>query len=477
MKNISNQIILILVTLAEILIVLLTMSLVISLNLPIYILFIEYIIIYFIFILYVDEKLLFSAENSIDNIRTKMEKIKLMEIVYNNDYEKYKQNALHTMIYKIALFIICLFLFILSCTNASFPTISIILFALMTILGSTYVLLSIKSYVKIRKSQQIIIDKELQESYQQYKVKRETYTYKRILLSLPRPQYYLSKISLILYAITYFITGCLILAFCYTHIKDITLNIVNIIIGIIICLTGILCISTSTDKILTYSTSNKEKFTILLLSSLLTTFLYTPLTNQLDKLYLKINYEDDYSSCIYNSKTNILQLTLKKVENTQSDKHDKKSIPLLLLSQGPEGKILFKNIIRAGADFQFIVTDIKNNKKIVYFSQNELKKIYNQKKSDLDMCIDLLKLDYETAKVYDDSKYIVIENREQNILPPLYRTPTERNKYLTELVNRSKRLAVFYKIARFNRGLKIRYIFNNDQFIEYRIHQNKQMSL
>lgn len=377
------------------------------------------------------------------------------------------------MIYMIALFALfalCLFIVILDDSSTS----ETIFFIIMTIGSGLGALYRIISYMRVARSKQIILDETLQKIYPLYKAERDTRSYEEIYeeILLPRPKYYqavniVNKIA----AITILIMGLFILAFLYSYRNDIFTNTIDTIITVgFACTFSIASIYYGTKDILKTSTTQEQKITFLLLSCLLAALLYTPTSHQLNKLFLK-GYVHNIKSYNYNSKTNVFQDTI-KVQNIadQTYIYRKQSLPLSYLTFQ---KALLKKLIRAGAEYQIVYIDTINNKQIVAFSLNELKDICNQKRSDLEIRIELLKLIVDEPTVYDDGKYIVIEmNRGKNVPPP-YTTPSEQNDFLTWLTNYTKEFAFFYKIAYFNRGLRIRYIFNNNQFVESAVSLNE----
>lgn len=146
----------------------------------------------------------------------------------------------------------------------------------------------------------------------------------------------------------------------------------------------------------------------------------------------------------------------------------KKRLILTTLS-GEEDKKMLKKIIRVNAEFHVILKDISGETQIVKITPNELTEIYNQDKSDLDILLELLRLDYGnlekncSVKVYADGEYITIELQYDNISYPIQSKLTESSTALAEDV---KGAAEYYDVASFNRGLKIRIFFENHQFIE-----------
>lgn len=405
------------------------------------------------------------------------ETVELMEMVYNNDYKNYKQKTFPALISWIVFFALYLFIVILDDSSNS-STSETIFFIIMTIGSGLGALCCIIFYMRVARSKQIIpeiiLNEKRQKIYPLYKAERDTRSYEEIYekILLPRPKYYqavniVNKIA----AITILIMGLFILAFLYSYRNDIFTNTIDTIITVgFACTFSIASIYYGTKDILKTSTTQEQKITFLLLSCLLAALLYTPTSHQLNKLFLK-GYVHNIKSYNYNSKTNVFQDTI-KVQNIsdQTYIYRKQSLPLSYLTFQ---KALLKKLIRAGAEYQIVYIDTINNKQIVAFSLNELKDICNQKRSDLEIRIELLKLIVDEPTVYDDGKYIVIEmNRGKNVPPP-YTTPSEQNDFLTWLTNYTKEFAFFYKIAYFNRGLRIRYIFNNNQFVESAVSLNE----
>ena len=84
-------------------------------------------------------------------------------------------------------------------------------------------------------------------------------------------------------------------------------------------------------------------------------------------------------------------------------------------------------------------------------------------KSNLDILLEILKLDFNGAKVYEDGEYIIIEYLENKNIP----YPTQPEQVKAFVKNYTRKCAEDYGIAVFNRGIRMRFIFNNNQFIEY----------
>ena len=128
-------------------------------------------------------------------------------------------------------------------------------------------------------------------------------------------------------------------------------------------------------------------------------------------------------------------------------------------------KKLLKKAIKIGAEYQFVFRDKSNDEQIVIISPSELKEIYHQSKSDIDILLELLKLDFYKEKIYEDGEYIVVEMQENGNVP--YPMQSEQTRFSTWLANFAKECAEDYGIASFNRGLKIRIVFNDERFIEH----------
>lgn len=447
--------------------ILLVMSLIltISLDLPVY----AFICLYIILIV-----LSAVIGNSLPIFKyyDRCETVELMEMVYNNDYKNYKQKTFLALISWIVFFALYLFIVILNDSSNS-STSETIFFIIMTIGSGLGALCCIIFYMRVARSKQIIpeiiLNEKRQKFYPLYKAERDTRSYEEIYeeMLLPRPQYYqavntANKIA----AIIFIIMGLLILAFLYSYRNDTN---TDVFFSSFVFLFGILSIYWGIIDILKTSTTQEQKITFPLLSCLLAALLYTPTSHQLNKLFLE-EYVHNIKRYNYNSSTNVFQDTI-KVQNIADEAYiyQKHSLPLYYYD--PYMKTLLKKIIRAGAEYQSVYMDTIGNKQIVSFSLNELKDVYN--KSNLELRIEFLKLTVDESTVYDDGKYIVIEmNRDKNIPPP-YTTPSEQNDFLTWLTNYTKRSADINKIASFNRGLRIRYIFNNNQFVESAVSLNE----
>lgn len=104
-----------------------------------------------------------------EDYQLKYEEMAIMEMVYNNDYKKYKRQALFDMIEYTAAFVFLLLLFIISLFSDNPLTWPIILSGIYTITIGSYSLEYIRSYVRVRKAGRITLDNKLQERYLSYK--------------------------------------------------------------------------------------------------------------------------------------------------------------------------------------------------------------------------------------------------------------------------------------------------------------------
>lgn len=184
-----------------------------------------------------------------------------------------------------------------------------------------------------------------------------------------------------------------------------------------------------------------------------------PITNYINKVSFEARIAND-PNLSYDAKNNIVQTTIisDEIRNIKTTYFKQRSMIIL---SSDDTKELLKKTISIGAEFQFILKDKSGNKKVVTISPSELKEIYHQTKSNLDILLEIIRLDFEEAKVYDDGEYIIIESMENAPYP----TQPEKIKTLVKEI--TKLSAEVYDIKAFNKGLKIRYIYNNQQFIEY----------
>lgn len=411
----------------------------------------------FIIVVVVDRIITKLLSNQIE-YQQMCEVIFVMEMAYNDDYKKYKRQVLLKMIIFVVIFVYLLLCFIALFTSFSdVPLIDYILWGTFMILAGISSLWHIRYYLQVRKAGRITLDQELQEIYQSYKEERTTSTYEEMLL--PRPKYYQAiNAANTFFAMLSLVIGLLLITVLYVYRGEFNpdaglAEISSTIYGALAAYWGI------KDLL---NTSNSQKYLLLLLSCILVALLYMPFTNYLNKTFL-MAYIDDVSSLSYDAKSNSVQETIKVDEIASFEPTYCKKRTILILSSESHRKFL-KSMIRVNAEFQTVYKDSAGKKQVITIAPSELKEIYHQTKSDLDILLEILKLDFNGAKVYEDGEYIIIEYWGNENIP--YPTQPEQIKSFVKIKNYAREYAKDYSIASFNRGLKIRYIFNNNQFIE-----------
>lgn len=388
----------------------------------------------------------------------KCEVVFLMEMAYNNDYKKYKSQALLIMIFYTALFVYILSIFVALFVSSSIVhIIDYILLSVFVVLTGISSFLHIKDFLQVRKAGCVILDERLQNLYKLYKNDRDTCSYEEMLL--PQPKHYKAiNTANSIFAILSIIIGLLTIAVIYTyrgelHSKPVIVEISLIPYGVFSTYCGI--------KDLIHAL-NSQKLILLLFSCVIVLLLYIPCTNYLNKTILMACVRD-YSILSYDEKSNLVQDTIIVDEISHFEPSWLRKHILIILSGQ---KILLKNIIRVNAEFQVIYKDRAGEEQVITIAPSELKEIYNQNKTDLDIALESLKLDLgeKSTKVYDDGEHIIIEIwASQDVAYPIQ---SEQMRISTWLAKYAKECAEDYNIATLNRGLKMRLIFNNDQFIE-----------
>jgi len=381
----------------------------------------------------------------------------IMEMAYNNDYKKYKQQALLQMIVYTVIFVYISFNFIALFTSFSnVPLIDYILWGAFMILAGISSLWHIRLYLQVRKAGCVILDKGLQEIYQSYKDERGTCTYEEMLL--PRPKHYKAiNTANTIFAILSIVIGLLIITILYTYRGELNSNAELVEISLIIY--GALAFYCGIKDLL--NTSNSQKYLLLLLSCTLVVLLYIPFTSYLNKTFLMAYIGDD-SNLSYDAKSNLVQEIIRVDEIASFEPTYRRKRFILALSSESQRKLL-ENIIRVNAEYRVVYKDSLGKEQAITIAPSELKEIYHQTKSNLDILLEILKLDFKGAKVYEDGEYIIIEYWGNENIP--YPTQPEQIKSFVKKYTRE--CAEDYGIAIFNRGLKMRYIFNNNQFIEH----------
>lgn len=380
----------------------------------------------------------------------------IMEMAYTNDYKKYKQQALLQMIVSAATFIYLLLWFIALFTSSSNdPLVDKILLGAFMILAGISSARSISLYLQVRKAGCVILDKELQEVYKSYKEDRNTRTYEEMLL--PTPKYYqamnTANVVIAMLCIVIGLLSSILLAYreAFPQFSEIVLTVW--------CM---LAIYFGVKDLL--STLNSSKILLLIVSCLIAVLLSVPLANYLDKLSLE--YYFSALDIKYDKKSNLVQQTIevddiKYYEPAYTKKH-------LMLRTLPGQKRLLEIIININAEYQSIFRDSLENELIIRLAPSELKEIYSQNKSDLEICLELLRSRSvsvgSSVKVYEDGENIIIELSGDN---PVYPTKSEEINLSKALAEQVMLYADIYDIAALNRGLKMRLFFNDHQFIEH----------
>ena len=384
----------------------------------------------------------------------------IMEMAYNNDYKKYKQQALLQMIVYTVIFVYTSFYFIALFTSFSnVPLIDYILWGAFMILAGISSLWYIRLYLQVRKAGCVILDKGLQEIYQSYKDERGTCTYEEMLL--PRPKHYKAiNTANTIFAILSIVIGLLIITILYTYRGELNSNAELVEISLIIY--GALAFYCGIKDL--QNTSNSQKYLLLLLSCILVVLLYIPFTSYLNKTFLTAYIGDD-SNLSYDAKSNLVQEIIRVDEIASFEPTYCKKRTILRLSSGGQKKLI-ESMIRVNAEYQTVYRDSAGKKQVITIALSELKEIYHQTKSYLDIFLGIIKLDLgeNSTKVYDDGEYIIVELWEGENVP--YPMQSEQTRISAWLANFAKECAEDYNIASFNRGLKMRLIFNNHRFIE-----------
>lgn len=320
-------------------------------------------------------------------------------------------------------------------------------------------LMHIKSYVKVIKAGRVVLDSKYNDIYKEYKLERETCSYEDFLL--PRVKYFqLFDILNTLFSILCIVFGLLTIIILYIYREEFCAESKLIQLGIIIW--SILAVYYGLKDL--FVTLNNQRFLLLLLSCLLTILLYVPVVHYMNKDSLKTYISSD-NSLKYNEEKNLIYeiVELDDVDDFEITNLKRR---IILSISGNDSKKLLKKAIRVNAEFRTIYRDKLGEEKIINITPSELKEIYFQTKSDLDILLEFIKLDYnDKDKVYDDGKNIVIELWEnENISYPIQ---SEQKKISIRLAEFTAQEAKFYNVVYFDRGLKIRCIFDNNQFIEH----------
>ena len=382
----------------------------------------------------------------------------IMEMAYNNDYKQYKWQASLRMIAYTLNFVGILLIFIaMFLLFSDVPLIDYILLGVFTLWTGLASLYHIISYIKVVKDGKIVLNKRERDLFMAYKAERDTCTLEDILRPL-RPKYYKAmNVANSVFAVLSIIIGLLTFAFLYAFRGESDAELIEISLIIYAALAVYFGIK---DLL---NTSNSQKYLLLLFSCILAALLYMPLINYCNKNILTA-YIGSYSSLSYDAKSNLVQETIRVNDIENFDYTDERKYSILKLSE--EGmKELLRKIIRVNAEYHVVYRDSLGKEQVITIAPSELKEIYHQTKSELDILLERLKLfldgidalDEGATNVYDDGKYILIE------MTPNYPAQTGGDEIFSLIVNSIKEC---FNVADFGRGLKVRMFYDNNQFNE-----------
>lgn len=379
----------------------------------------------------------------------------MMEIAYSNNYKQYKEQALYRMLAYMAPFVCLLVLFIALFTEGfDVPPIDYVMwgaFVILTALVSSWFIIP---YIQIVKAKKIILEGRLQDLFQDYKAKRNTSASEEMIP--PKPKYYQAmNATNRLFAILCVIEGFGGLIGIYVYWDYWQIEVVGISCALLVFFFGIKDLLSTLD----YQDYQDASIAILAFSSILILHVMSP-------TYYKDCLADTIANdWTYDEKNNIVQKIKKTDDLTTINPTFIKKWNLILLSSESKKKLL-GYMVRVGAEYQTVYRDSLGEKRVINIAPSELKEIYHQTKSELNILLELLKLDLgeNSSKVYEDGKYILIELLWTDI--PYYPTQPEQARDSTWLVNFTKELTEVYGIEQYDRGLKMRIIYKNNQFIE-----------
>lgn len=383
--------------------------------------------------------------------QNKREELLLFGMAYNNDFERYKRHALLEMAENIVYFVYMLSLLIsLVISFSGVPLIDYFIISTFMILSANSSSWHIVKYLQVKKAGCVMLDTELKERYLSYKREREEHTHEEILEQSPK-HYKIVNAANTLFSIFCLVIGLLLIAYSIEYYTNAIL-LINLFGGLMASYCGI------KDLL---NISNSQKYLLLLLSCIIAVLLYIPTTNYLNKYYLSACIHDDYSDLFYDAKSNIVHESIKVDDLTGVIPGYLRKCNELVLSY--EGyKELLDNIIRVNAEYQIVYKDSKGNEQVITISPNELRDIHRQTRSFLDIKLDRIKLAMgeNSTKIYDDGEYVIIEVvREDESFPV---SKQEESLY----AEFAKYVAERFDIASLNRGLKMRFLFNNHHLFE-----------
>lgn len=214
--------------------------------------------------------------------------------------------------------------------------------------------------------------------------------------------------------------------------------------------------------------SNSQKYLLLLLSCIIAVLLYIPTTNYLNKYYLSACIHDEYSDLFYDARSNTVHdtITIDDLKRIRPEFLKKRNV--LVLSCEFYKKLL-DNIIKVNAVYQIVYKDNIGNEQVITISPSELKEIHRQTRSFLDMKLGIIMLEMgeifgeHSTKIYDDGEYIMVELCVDGSFPV---SKQEESRYAEHAKNIAEIVAEIYDIASLNRGLKVRFLFNNHHLFE-----------
>ena len=388
------------------------------------------------------------------------ERIAIMEMAYNNDYKQYKRQVSLMMIACTLNFVCVLLIFIaMFLLFSDVPLIDYILLGVFTLWAGLAFLYHIISYIKVVKDGKIVLNKRDADLFMEYKAERDKYTLEEMLQPY-RPKYYKAmNVANSIFAVLSIIIGLLTFAHLYAFRGELISDAE--LIGTSLIIYGVLAVYFGIKDLL--NTSNSQKYLLLLFSCILAALLYMPLINYCNKNILTA-YIGGYSSLSYDAKSNLVQETIRVNDIENFDYTVQRKYSILKLSE--EGmKELLRKIIRVNAEYHVVYRDSLGKEQVITIAPSELKEIYHQTKSELDILLERLKLfldridalDEGATNVYDDGKYIFIE------MTPNYPAQTSGDEIFSLIVNSIKEC---FNVADFGRGLKVRMFYDNNQFNE-----------
>ena len=385
----------------------------------------------------------------------------ILELAYNNDYKRYKRQVFNDMI--LAAIVYFCFLLIVFFLLFAF------IYGIILLGFSIFITLKLlRPYLKIRKAGYIELEGRLKDMYPPYKAERDTCTYEEMCASISLPRFYnvINTVNTIS-AILYIICGMLIFMVGITVINVIGFgnNIQLVLSGgflVVFAIYAIPIILLGVKSILINRILSSSRFILLTISFVLSVVLSVPLCKPFGIYSAKYLLEDAISSSnfYYDADTNLLQEKLELENLTDFDYDYSKKWEVLDLysvanDNNDEDFFRMRFLVKVGAEYQIVHNDTLGNERIVVITPDELKEIYNRPKSDLEILVERIKLYYgDRTKVYDDGKYLLIEQSYDKDVP--FPTQTEQVSILEDYAKFIKVFMSNDNISTFNRGVKIR---------------------